>query len=444
MQPKLLNVMIENITLGDRVRKDLGDLTELKMSMKKEGLIHPIAIMELQTAGQYELSAGGRRLTSAKELGWEHIPCRIFPYTADMRVRKTIELVENIIRKDLDHIEEAQLIREIHNLQVAIKGEKHGSSEGGHSIRDTAKLIGKSHVYVLQELDLADAADNHPTLTDMKSRAEVISFLAKEKEKVVLEEMVRRVTQDKLKKKDPTSLLLNSYINGDVLRTLESFDDEKFNLIEVDPPYIIELRKVVKTTVAEDELLKAGRLTQLEKAEALMWLQKVLCECYRVGKKHSWIMLWLAIDPWIQVFHSMLQQAGYQGSMVPALWVKNNGNTRTPNIHRSNYYESYLYARKGDAMLAKPGSPNIHRLPVVPSKIHPNEKPIELYMDAFRIYCTPGADILSAFVGSGNPILAASNIDMKCIGIDANKDYYKYFLARVQDGKPGEYKSYKM
>jgi len=134
---------------------------------------------------------------------------------------------------------------------------------------------------------------------------------------------------------------------------------------------------------------------------------------------------------------------GFEGTRVPLLWIKNNGNTRTPNIHLRNYFEPALYVRKGDAMIAKPGSRNIFTFPIIPDKIHPNEKPVEMYMDILSVFCTPGSKVLSTFAGSGNCLLAAANLDMPAIGIDIDGDNRKQFIARVHRGLPGEYSSYR-
>lgn len=444
MKAKLLHVSLDCIDLGDRVRVVYTEVESLAASIKDVDLLQPIAVMELEEKGKFMLHAGGRRIAAVRLLGWTEIACKIFPFTTDKRMWKLRELTENIEREDLTYSEEARLIRDIHNLQVAIKGEKTSWKSDGHSMADTARLIGKGSSYVETQIHLADACDEDPTMAEMKNRTEAVSAIAKRRENVIIAEQARRATQKALHQEDPKSELLKRYRIGDTLEILGDTPNETYHMIEIDPPYLIELRKVVKTTAKETELLRGGKMTEEEEIEALTWLQTIFSESYRVLKPNGWVICWFAIDPWIKTFKAMLDISGFAGNMVPGLWVKNNGNTRTPNIHLSNFFEPFLYARKGNAMLAKPAAANVFRFPIIPSKIHPNEKPIELYMDIFRVFCNPGAKILSTFVGSGNPILAASNVNMECDGIDKNEDYYKHFVARVQGGKPGEYKSYKM
>ena len=90
MKPKLDNLQIKSIKVPTRARKDYGDLEPLKQSLSTEDIIHPIAVMELKNEEGFLLLAGGRRLQAAIELNWDFIPCRIFPFMEDLRLRKAI------------------------------------------------------------------------------------------------------------------------------------------------------------------------------------------------------------------------------------------------------------------------------------------------------------------------------------------------------------------
>lgn len=88
------------------MRKDYGNLFELKESMRKHGLISPITINK-----KYELLAGYRRLQAAKDLGWPDIECNII--NAKSRLEKfEIETDENIVRKQFTS-EEMVIIEEM-------------------------------------------------------------------------------------------------------------------------------------------------------------------------------------------------------------------------------------------------------------------------------------------------------------------------------------------
>src|SRR5262245_15860701 len=60
---------LDQIRIGERHRRDMGDLAGLAASMGELGLLHPIVIRPDGT-----LIAGKRRLQAAELLGWTEIP----------------------------------------------------------------------------------------------------------------------------------------------------------------------------------------------------------------------------------------------------------------------------------------------------------------------------------------------------------------------------------
>jgi ParB family chromosome partitioning protein len=64
--------LISDIKIGDRHRKDMGDIPALAASIREIGLINPITIDE-----NGHLLAGARRLAACKQLGLETIEVRI-------------------------------------------------------------------------------------------------------------------------------------------------------------------------------------------------------------------------------------------------------------------------------------------------------------------------------------------------------------------------------
>ncbi len=98
-------VPLEKLKLREnRVRKVIGDLTELMESMSEIGLLNPLTIDE-----DYCVIEGTRRYNSAKNLGWSKIRC-------DRRIglseyqKLTIEIDENLRRKNLNPAEEAKAL----------------------------------------------------------------------------------------------------------------------------------------------------------------------------------------------------------------------------------------------------------------------------------------------------------------------------------------------
>jgi ParB family chromosome partitioning protein len=88
-----MQVLIKDIKIKKRVRKDLGDLEMLKDSLKRFGLMNPITINS-----QNELVAGHRRLEAMKALGEDSIDA-IMVDTKNKLLQLELELEENVQRK---------------------------------------------------------------------------------------------------------------------------------------------------------------------------------------------------------------------------------------------------------------------------------------------------------------------------------------------------------
>ncbi len=87
-------IPINDIKIKKRIRKDLGDLDNLKESLKLYGLLNPITINK-----NYELIAGERRLQAAKQLGWTNINANIIDNLSEVE-QIEMELEENNQRKE--------------------------------------------------------------------------------------------------------------------------------------------------------------------------------------------------------------------------------------------------------------------------------------------------------------------------------------------------------
>lgn len=88
-----MKVLIKDIKIKKRVRKDLGDIDLLADSIKRYGLMSPITINT-----QYELIAGHRRLEAMKSLGETEIDA-IMVDTKNKLLQLELELEENNQRK---------------------------------------------------------------------------------------------------------------------------------------------------------------------------------------------------------------------------------------------------------------------------------------------------------------------------------------------------------
>ena len=115
-------------------------LEELANSIKKNGVIQPIAVRPNKSiSGKYEIVAGERRWIAAQRAGLHEIPVRIL----DLSDVESLEvaIVENIQRDDLNPIEEA-------------RGYKRLNEEFKYDHESISKLMAKSRSHVSNTLRL--------------------------------------------------------------------------------------------------------------------------------------------------------------------------------------------------------------------------------------------------------------------------------------------------
>jgi len=112
---KDMKMKISDIKIGNRFRKDLGDIHALADSIKDIGLLQPIVINE-----NNELIAGQRRIDACKYLGWTEIPT----YTVNLENIIAGEFHENELRKDFSYTERVAILEEIERRRVGHKPRK--------------------------------------------------------------------------------------------------------------------------------------------------------------------------------------------------------------------------------------------------------------------------------------------------------------------------------
>ena len=115
-------------------------LDELSRSIKKNGIIQPIAVRKNKFSKEpYEIVAGERRWLAAQKAGLHEVPITIL----DLNDSETLEvaIVENIQREDLNAIEEA-------------KGYKRLNEDFGYDQDKIASFMSKSRSHISNTLRL--------------------------------------------------------------------------------------------------------------------------------------------------------------------------------------------------------------------------------------------------------------------------------------------------
>jgi len=160
---------------------DPDALRELAASIMRYGVLQPLTVH--RRGHGYELVSGERRLRAAKLAGQRTVPCIVLD--VNMSESASLALVENLQRRDLDFIEEAEAIEKLIRLF-------------GLSQEEAARRLGKSQSAVANKLRIlklpgellyvirrAGLTERHARallrLPDNAARAEALSEIVKKK-----------------------------------------------------------------------------------------------------------------------------------------------------------------------------------------------------------------------------------------------------------------------
>ncbi len=363
-----------------------------------------------------------------------------------------IELAENIYRKDLEWHEKIQLEAEIHRLQIAKFGKgtipgKAGEVEGWNQ-RKTAELLNVDEGKIAKDLKLANIIEKMPFLKETcKSADEARKLITKAAERLERNYAAEQV----MKKQAETPLdiqrrmLIDRFIIGDFIELVKNVESRSIQLIEMDPPFAIDLNTNKKITDISN--LSMLDYHEIPKSEYLLKMDMFIAECYRVMAPDSWLICWFGPEPWFDSIYQLIRKHNFECTRMCGIWVKEGqaGQTKRADIHLANCYEMFFYARKGNATIKKQGRSNVFSYaPVISSdKDHPTEKPIELYMDILSTFAEPGQNVLVPFLGSGATLLAAENLGINAFGYEKASVRKDSFIIKVNNGKPGAYRSYR-
>ncbi len=132
------------IDVGERLRKDLGDLRSLSESIKQNGIICPIGVTP-----EMELIYGQRRLEAAKLADLALIPYIVIETPDDHDRYRSMEMLENTERKDFSIEEKVRIVDQVAPKVQAIKDKIRAARiRGDHAVideqhRELEKLLSK-------------------------------------------------------------------------------------------------------------------------------------------------------------------------------------------------------------------------------------------------------------------------------------------------------------
>lgn len=178
-------VSIADIKVLEQPRKDFSLVDELAESIKRVGLLQPLAVRRSGVNGHILLVDGEQRLRALKQLGKSEAPV-FYVEASDEQAHKEAQMIANLFRSDLSWIERARGFSRLLENTPAKYNEKVIANRFGIKEKEVQKMVA-----VARKIDSAMDAQ----LSSGQFNAEDFEELSKlpsQFQKIVLEIAVRR------------------------------------------------------------------------------------------------------------------------------------------------------------------------------------------------------------------------------------------------------------
>lgn len=257
----------------DNPRKDVGDVTELAESIKKNGIFQNLTVLRNcdPETGKSTVIIGHRRLAAAKLAGLEKVPCMVVEM--DKKEQIATMLLENMQRSDLTIYEQAQgfqMMLDMGETKADI-AEKTGFSET--TVRHRLKLL------ELDPEEFRKAEERQPKLTDYIELEKITDPELKSKALKTIGTSNFQWTMESCKRQQREKNLREEWL---------AYIDKLFVKTEWDPD-----REVVKTIyftkkMTDEDKAELDRLQDEAHDNVLdYWHEKGNTYCYILGKKRD-------------------------------------------------------------------------------------------------------------------------------------------------------------
>src|SRR6267142_1789663 len=212
----------EDIIIPGDYTPDFDQLDGLIASIKANGLFHPPIIKENK-----QIVAGRLRTLACRGL-FPTINCTICPNDLDEDEYQLISLHENLKRHNLPWYEQVIKEKELHDLRQAQVGIGATGKKIGWGLRDTANELNMALGAISQDIRLAEAVLNDPSLRKIQDKTTA--------QRVIFRE-IKRLNQS-LGTTQPTKFDTDVIHHGSSEVILKLYDDAVFDACITDPPWL--------------------------------------------------------------------------------------------------------------------------------------------------------------------------------------------------------------
>ena len=468
----MTKIKLLDIKVGERFREDLGDLEGLALSIRDNGLMHPIVI-----DADNNLIAGGRRHAALTLLATNKVQCEnpeFYKETAFTQFeslspakRKMLEIEENHRRKDVTWQEQVLGLAEYHKLaqREALRDGEEWSQEL------TGKLLNISQASVSVALMIAKdiKANRDCEIAKCASLKDALTVRAVKKLDEAAKEQLRRIQSRQLESannvvlaraqvqitpEDLAKVTLQSartvedvardvltpkltgpsmqeiaafYYHGDCLDIIPEIAKKTvINHIICDPPYGISMSNLDAANVAS-----VAATHNVE--NNLEMLPKFLKVAYDHIAEDGFLCMWYDLDHHEKI-KNWAEKIGWKVCRWPLVWCKTStcaNQSAQYNITKSTEV-CYFLRRSEKSIIKGKQSKNYILSDAVTSGTHAFVKPDAVWKYCLETVSTEKQTILDPFAGEGSGLAATFKYGRLPIGIEIDNSHIANGLNYIQ------------
>ena len=406
-------ILIDSILTDDRIRSDMGDIDGLCNSIREFGIIQPIVVTAEPLPYRSKLVVGGRRLAAMKRLGMKELTHGVhYIYRGEESdfIRKSVELEENLRRKELSWQEQVRAKQELLTLMQTVHGvaeaggrtrsELKAGESAGFGVRKLASMLGESPAQTSKDLRIAGALKSLPQLSKADTKEGAFRQLN------ILGAVASMVVN---KVNTPAGALQWILYEGSFQDHAKNVVDSSVDLIYSDLPFGVNLSEMSKHSGGVVDY-QDGRVSITSS------LKDCAEQSFRVLRPDRYAIFWFGFNYYTDLLIE-LQRAGFGVAPVPVIWFKHTRSTENPNTRYANAYDAALVAMKGSPVFIRPGSANVVDLPSVTSsdRLQIAQQPVALVRKFIEDTTAEGATVVDFTAGSGTTGVAALELKRKVI-----------------------------
>lgn len=478
-----LTTLVTSIDTSGILRRDPGDLTELKDSFQenmKRGLpplIHPIVVDSAM-----RLISGSRRLAAHKALGLTEIDYAFYEVLDDGE-RTRLDVAANYQKRFTwqEHALAVAKYHQFYSANAALKGTDWG-------IRDTARVMNMTRNPVNRCTLIAEYLQaNDKEIWDAETVQDAFRILVKREEEANARLLVAQtlprsnsippgaapqkrtvevpddedffstlttpqggftpavqgpITTDERPGQAATvteaptiplsSMLLKSSGPGD-LSVMEALGAECCDHIITDPPYGVEDH--IENINQGEHFADASDVASEHIApETAKMMERFYPLAARALRPKGYIIMWCDSVFWWQ--HCLaFEKEGLSVQRWPLIWLKTSQCVNfCANINTTKNFEFAVIAHKPGGTLITPQKSSVWTGGSdLETKMigHPFAKPFGLWEWCYRMVAQRGAEVLDPFVGKGSSVLPAIDLGLRPKGIECSQIHYDGLVFNV-------------